>query len=268
MSGQTDTRYFPVILCLALLTGVEAVWGGESTPKFTLPKGEELEQGAVEKHIGRMGEVEAVPENFSFSRAEASLWRSNHLENITEPMQLYYEFIKDGSFEEGFSDSVYLSILELNEDGTKNANMEFFTGERKQNFNSDNVTNVLGNPVLGIYMQGDVYEMARLTEGSWRHFHKRIKVALREVARVEPVTITYDGRELAAEKISFNPYLNDPHRSRFRKFSNKIYEITFAEDVPGKLYQIRTVIEDQEANASGPLMEEVLTLVSSKPLER
>src|SRR3970040_1857625 len=70
--------------------------------------------------------------------------------------------------EEGLSDAVYLDIIKINDDGTKNAMLDFFSADRKQAVNPDNVTNITGNPILGIFMQGDVYAMNRLMEGRWR----------------------------------------------------------------------------------------------------
>ena len=209
--------------------------------------------------IGRMGEVEEIPKGFEFSEMENVLWRSNHLENITEPARLYYEFSKTGSYEEGFEDSVFLDILTINDDGTKNTNLEFFTEDRKQNIRADNVTHIVGNPVLGIFMQGDAYEMDRYTGGSWRHFMKRLKISFRNDAVIEPVTIEYAGQTYEGKKYSIQPYLNDPRRRQYEDMAQKEYEFTFSEEIPGKLYQIRTVIPGAEDEAE-PLIEEVLTL--------
>ncbi len=222
----------------------------------------ELTEDELESKVGRFGEVEEIPEDFQFSKAETLLWHDDHLLNIKEPIRLYYEFIKEGSFEEGFSDSVYLEILKLNDDGTKNARLDFFTADRKQSVAPDHVTNIRGNPVLGIYMQGDIYEMDRLTEGNWRHFLKQIKISLRKEAKVERITINFNGKEYKGEKVFFSPYLNDPHRREFEKFSEKYYELLFSNDIPGSLYQIKTVIPDKE-NAT-PLILEKLTLVDAK----
>lgn len=256
------------LLLLLSLVPATAALAGQGGEVLQLPPGEELDPEEVARHIGRMGEDAAASvEEGDFSDAETRLWLSNHLGNITEPMQLYYEFTKEGQLEEGFSDAVYLDILALNEDGSKNADMQFFTGPRKQSFQPENVTNVVGNPVLGIYLQGDVYEMSRLTEGGWRHFHRRIKLALHESAEVRPITISFAGEQLQAQVIAFSPYLNDPHRSRFEKYSNKHYEITLSDQVPGTLYQIRTVIRDAEEHAQ-PLLAETLTLVSTRSLQQ
>lgn len=226
--------------------------------------GRPLTQEEIDASIGRMGEVEEIPEGFKFSDAENLLWFTDHLKNINKPTRLYYEFVKSGTYEGGFTDAVYLDIVKLNDDGTKNALLDFFTAERKQYVRPENVTNITGNPVLGIYMQGDVYEMNRLTDGHWRHFQKMIKIALRESAKVEPVSFEFEGKEYKGEKISFEPYENDPHRKDFSKFSDKLYEFIFSDDIPGSLYQIKTVVRNTENPDKEPLIEEVLTLKEAK----
>lgn len=256
--------FLSLFLTLASAPGALA---GQGADPPRLPPGQELEPEEAARHIGRMGDHMEEDAGEGFSDAETRLWLSNHLGNITEPMQLYYEFTKEGKLEEEFSDAVYLDILALNEDGSKNADMQFFTGARRQSFHSGNVTGVVGNPVLGIYLQGDVYEMSRLTEGGWRHFHRRIKLALHESAEVRPTTISFAGQQLQAQVIAFAPYRNDPYRSRFEKYSNKRYEITLSDQVPGTLYRIRTVIRDAGEQTAEPLLAETLTLVSTRPLQ-
>lgn len=226
------------------------------------------EPGSVEVEgatLGRMGEPVAVdPTEYQFANAETKLWLSDHLRNISLPGRLYYDFVKRGSYEEGFSDAVYLDITQINEDGSKNASLEFFTAERAQKTaGADNLTHITGNPVLVVYMQGDVYEMNRLTSGNWRHFQRRIKLAFSESAEIEPVTFEYDGKTVAGEKISIKPYLTDPRRRQFEQFARKVYEFILSDQVPGTLYQIKTVIPDNLPDRE-PLIEEVLTLQSAE----
>jgi hypothetical protein len=233
----------------------------ESTPSG---KGTPLTQDELDAHFGRYGEVEEVPEDFKFNDAEVKLWLTDHLANIKQPLSLYYEFEKSGSLEDGFSDSIYLKILELNEDGTKNAALDFFTADQKQDVSADNVTNITGNPVLGIFLQGDVYEMNRLAGGHWRYFHKQIKVSLRKDAVIEPASFNFNGKEYQGEKIIFSPYLNDPHRRDFEKYAEKSYEFIFSDDIPGSLYQIKTVIPDTSKESADPLISETITLMDVK----
>ena len=209
--------------------------------------------------IGRLGDPVAVdPDEYKFSEAETSLWLADHLQNISKPTRLKYDFVRSGTYEEGFTDVVLVDIKQLNGDGSKNADMQFFTGERSQPFPPDTVTEIRGNPVLGVYMRGDVYDMNRLTDGSWRYFQRRIKLALSEAAVVEPVEIEFAGRKVQAQRIVITPYVKDPHSAQFQQFTGKRYEFTLSKEVPGTLYEIRSVVPGASP-ADAPLLEERLT---------
>lgn len=210
--------------------------------------------------LGRMGDSAVVDESkFKFSEAENRLWEDDHLGNIKQTGRIYYAFHKSGSYEKGFDDSVYLDILKVNADGTKDTDLQFFTGARRQPANPGNLEGVRGNPVLGIYMQGDVYEMNRLTKGSWRYFQRRIKSAFAKGAKIEPVTFDYNGGKVQGEKITIAPFLNDPHRAQMRQFANKVYEFILSKNIPGSIYEIRTVVPDKSAPDAKPLIVEKLT---------
>jgi hypothetical protein len=256
-----------LVIYISLISSVNLLAEETVTQEANTVAGKGTPLTEDEMKIGRFGEVDEVPEDFQFNDAEVMLWLTNHLENITKPQSLYYEFVKTGSLEEGFSDSVYLKILELNNDGTKNAALDFFTAERKQAVTPDNVTNIIGNPVIGIFMHGDTADMARLSGGKRsraRYFNKVIKVALREIAVVEPTTFSFNGKEYKGEKIFFSPYVNDPHRREFDKYADKYYEFIFSDDIPGSLYKIKTVIPAKSEDAKEPLILETLTLMDVK----
>lgn len=224
---------------------------------------QESDQGPVQIEgatLGRLGDPALVDaDNYEFSEAETRLWLSDHLENIAKPIRLKYDFVRSGSYEEGFSDVVLLDIRELHQDGSKNADMQFFTGDRAQPFTPDSVTEIRGNPVLGIYMRGDVYDMDRLTGGSWRYFQRRIKLALSKGARVEPVEIEFGGKKVKAQRIVITPYEKDTHSAQFPQFVQKRYEFTLSDSVPGTLYEIHTIVPGA-TEGDAPLLEERLTL--------
>ena len=201
------------------------------------------------------------PGEYEFSNAEHTLWMDNHLLNIEQLVRLHYEFEKTGSYEDGFIDDVYLDIVKINEDGTRDAVLDFFSDEQKQMVAPSNVKNITGNPVIGIYLQGDVYEMSRFTEGNWKYFHRQLKLAIADSNTSEHVTIELEGKQYQSEKIVLYPYENINKKSRLKEFSDKRYEFIISDEIPGKLYQIRTVINDTE-NPAVPLVEEVLTLKS------
>ncbi len=203
----------------------------------------------------------------ALSPAEAMLWLGDHLGNIKKPGKLRYRFEKSGSLEEGFSDTVELHIVEVHKDGKKDVQVNFFTGERHQDVPPQK--NVSGNPVLGIYLQGDVYEMRRLTEGGWRYFQRQVKFALADNATMETVSIDYQGQKVKGTKITITPYAQDPRRKLFEKFAGKVYEFTLSEQIPGTLYQIHTLVPNKSAEGTAsprPLIEEKLSFVEEVAL--
>lgn len=236
---------------------------GMSQPAYSEQQEELLEK--LEKQgisIGRLSDdPHADRDDVILSEAEMLLWETDQLENINKAGVVRYEFEREGTLDSGFTDSVELNILEVKNDGMKSAVVTFFSGDRNQDVAPNDNTN--GNPVIGVYLQGDVYEMNRLTEGSWRYFHKRIKFALADDAKVEPVKITVDGKEVDAKKVTITPYMNDPRRKMFEEYADKVYEITVSEEIPGMLYKIRTMIpsSEKEGEAANPVPMVVETLV-------
>jgi len=240
-----------------LLLALSQIAAAQDSGKSNNNKDEVEVNGAT---LGRVGEpVASNPDKVHFSEAESKLWLTNHLKNIDKTGRLYYKFVKSGSYDGSFKDSVYLDILKINKDGTKDTNLKFLTGPRRQPVAPSNLEGVKGNPILGIYMQGDIYEMNRLTHGSWRYFQKRIKLAFAHKAKVEPVTFKYKGDKVKGEKITVQPYLHDPHRSAFKKFADKTYEFILSKQIPGSVYQIKTVVPDKSHPDGKPLIEEELT---------
>lgn len=214
--------------------------------------------------IAVWGAAAAQESTAEFSEAETRLWMTDQLSSISGAVELVYSFEKSGSLEPGFKDEVRFTINRVNDDGTKAASLEFFTGER--NFPVPPVDSTTVNPVIKVYFQGDVYEMNRLTdpEGTarerWRYFQRRIKYALAESAEVRPVVFEFDGRSWNGHEITFQPYVNDPRKNLFDEFANKTYTVVVSEELPGYVYRIETVVSS--VGAADPLLRESLELVA------
>jgi hypothetical protein len=210
----------------------------------------------------------AAPESQPFSTAETLLWFGDQLAKVTTPMVLEYRFEKQGTLEAGFQDEVRFIIQKVKPDGMKSAALEFFSGERRFPIPPEDSTNT--NPVLKVYLQGDIYEMNRLTdpEGKarerWRYFQRRIKFALAEGAKIEPIKFDFSGKTYTGKKVTITPYTNDPRRAAFEKFADKVYSFVVSEELPGFLYEIRATIPGSKG--APPLIDETLRLTAIKPL--
>ena len=217
---------------------------------------------------GWVGAADDPEDPVTFSEAETRLWMTDQLKSIEQPVTLTYAFEKSGSLEPGFKDSVTFNVTGVNTDGSKAASLQFFTGER--NFPVPPVESTTVNPILKVYLQGDVYEMNRLTDpdGSarerWRYFQRRIKFALSDGASVEPKNFVFDGKEWSGYEVVFRPYINDPRRELFEQLAGKEYRFQISDELPGYVFRIETSVPGAGESAE-PLLRETLQLVSAEP---
>lgn len=229
---------------------------------------ETAEEAASEVRIGRMGEDARVSvAEFDFSEAERMLWLSDHMADadIVSGTTLRYAFMRTSALGDGFEDEVRVQVLKAHTDGSKDVSVRFFGDQRQQPvFYPENLNQVRGNPVLGLYLQGDVQDMNRMTDGGWRYFQKLIKLAIAENATVEQIELQYNGRAVEAQRITIRPYDDDPKKIRYLKFADKLYEFVLSKEIPGTLYSIRTVmLKVGEGKERSPLIEEQLIFSGS-----
>lgn len=263
MMTEQRTTLAPVsILLAAVLAAGGAAAQAPTEQPGAQPGMAEIAPGDASMEMAPTGDAA------SFSAVETTLWLTDQLALIDKPTRLRYDFERSGSYDVGFSDTVEMDVIGFRPDGSKGVVVRFFSGER--NMWTPPFESVTGNPVLGLYLQGDTYEMNRLTEGNWRYFHRRIKTAFAEKSELTPVEIEFEGRKLQAQQVRIEPYALDPRRSRYEQFADKYYLITVSADIPGHLYEIRTVIPGEirpdGTRSPEPLIEERLVLSAVEAL--
>lgn len=225
-------------------------------------------QGPASQSTDASMDMSPAQEDRAFSEVETTLWLVDQMSSIERPSRLQYAFERKGSYDLGFTDAVVMDVVSVREDGSRGARVDFFSGERKMW--TPPFESVTGNPVLGLYLQGDTYEMERLSEGNWRYFHRRIKMAFSESAEMKPVQVSFDGRTIEAKQIRITPYALDDRRDRYEQFADKSYLITVSPEIPGYLYEIHTVVPGEirpdGTRAPEPLIEERLVLTKVEEL--
>lgn len=199
------------------------------------------------------------------SPANTLLFMSDHLATVQQPSAFHYDFRKSGALEQGFTDMIDVNVTAVAPDGSKDVRLQYFTGERAREFPP--VSRAKGNPILLLFLQRDVGEMQRLTEGNWRYFQRVIKLAFANGAEVKPVEFDFNGQNVKGTEIRITPYLNDPHAG-LEKYSAKYYVFTLSEAVPGWIYQIRSVIPEKGAGSNRVLMEESIIFRNVEPLAK
>ena len=203
--------------------------------------------------------VQALHADDKHSDAEVLLLETNHLKKITKPAALHYRFVKAGSMEDGFTDSVDIFIDKIRSNGAKSVSANYLNGKNHINFPPVEETEKGGNPVILYFLERDIREMKRLTGGGIIYFRKRIRINLADNAEVRPVKFAFGGREVKGKEIKITPYENDQLKERFGKHVGKYYVFTLSDDVPGQVFQVRCVTPDPQAGGKQPLIEETLT---------
>ena len=207
--------------------------------------------------------ADKAPAEQPISKAETLLFMTNHLHDTKLPARLEYTFHKSGSLEDAFDDRVNVDVQ--GKADNKIATTRFLSGPRAVAYPP--VENAEGNPVILWFLDRDIKEMGRLTGGKSPYFQKRIRLALVDKAEVRPVTFSFGGKEVSGTEIKVSPYLDDPNKAKFGKVSTaKYYAFTLSDQVPGGVYQIRTVLPD-EAGGGKPLIDETLTFDKVAPLK-
>jgi hypothetical protein len=197
-----------------------------------------------------------------FSAAEQALFIDNHLGKLRPPLTLHYGYRKAGTLEAAFDDKVDVMLTAQADGMCCAASARFFSGARE--LRQPDVEGAQGNPAILYFLERDIREMQRLTQGKANYFRKRIRMAVYQGASIRKLTLQYRGRPVAVREISILPYLDDPNRPRYEKLANKQYLFMLSDGVPGGLYGIRTRIDADSADAP-PLMVEEMMLDGAEP---
>ncbi|WP_265282964.1 hypothetical protein [Verminephrobacter aporrectodeae] len=191
-----------------------------------------------------------------YSPAERLLFMTPQLQTLQPPTLLRYRFSRRGSLEEPFADSVTLALNARADGGCCAARGTFLSAARR--LPVPDVPQAEGNPVILYFLEHDMREMQRLTQGAQRHFRKRLRLAIQQGGAVRDVTLPYQGQGVVGQEIVLSPFLDDPLRPKYEKFARKSYRFLLSAAVPGGLYGIRTRIPGEDPQARPLLVEELL----------
>jgi hypothetical protein len=178
------------------------------------------------------------------SPAEVLLFETDHLASIAHPAKLEYRFSWNGATP--FDDHI---VLTLKGDGPlHDVEPDYLSGV--QHVAYPPVEKSRGNPLLLFFLEHDLREMQRETQGTTGYFRRLIRSALaRPDLKVEPTTVTVDGRQLSAHRVLIAPYKADPNAaSRYPRLAGKTYEFVLADDVPGQIVMLATHVVSADGN--------------------
>jgi hypothetical protein len=197
----------------------------------------------------------------NYSAAQDALFSTPHLANIEKPTTLHYAYKHQGTLEQAYDDVVDVTITAVSADGRKNISFNYLSDKHHQDFPP--VEGFRGNPIIMMFLEYDVMRLSQQTGGSTLYFRNRVRDSFVDRATAEATTVSFGGKDIAATRITMQPFLQDPLRARFEKFAEKTYEFLLAPEVPGGVYSMRVLTPG--ATADRPLEENLLQFQDAGP---
>lgn len=194
------------------------------------------------------------------SPAQAALFDTPHLSNITHPETLAYEFVRTGPG--AYTDSVTERIETIHPDGSKYVDFAFLTKEHRIFFPA--VDDFRGNPLLMLFLEHDVRDMRDRTGIAATYYQNRIREAFLNGARITKTEVTLAGKTLPAQEITLEPFADNPRFANLPMIKGKTYHFVLAAGVPGMLDSM-AVDEPGDAASGAPAMSETLRFVGEQP---
>jgi len=91
----------------------------------------------------------------------------------------------------------------------------------------------VGNPMIMVFYETVVRDMAEAAGGSPDYIRNRVKEALIQPTDMTAGETIVDGRMVATQTIRMNPFAGDPNIDRMKGFGDLELRVTMSEDVPG-----------------------------------
>ena len=183
-------------------------------------------------------------------------------DGVTEPTKLHYRYEMEGQgIEAPVTGKIELDVREIATDGGKSVYVDMFDGPNERKFGP--IAAREQNPLVLVFLQRDVTEMAKLTGGAAGYFQQQIRRSFNEPAESSPVDVMLGDRKLAGTKLVIHPFRSDPNIARFPQFKEKAYEFVVADGVPGGLYQLASRVPD--VRDGHMILEESVTFEKAGP---
>ncbi|TNC60036.1 hypothetical protein [Rubellimicrobium roseum] len=91
----------------------------------------------------------------------------------------------------------------------------------------------IGNPVVMVFLESTVQDIAEQTGGSPYYIRNRMRDALAGTGAVEAVTVPWEGGSVAATEVALTPFAGDPNRAALGGFADLEIRVVVSEAVPG-----------------------------------
>ncbi len=197
-------------------------------------------------------------------RAAEILFMSPHLSSLPAGAELTYRLERSPSdtqrLGQPFSDEIRLLVTSVDGAGGRDLELRIFTGDRARQV--DGLAGLTGNPVLLVFLDRAVADMARLTGLAQPVLKNAIRAGLRDKATSEGVEAQFEGRAVKATRIVVAPFAGEAEPVRMLGYGGSRFEFLISEAAPGMLLELKAMAASTLPDA--PRLEERIVLTAAR----
>lgn len=193
-----------------------------------------------------------------------AIFNSRHLDLVNKGGNVLYKFDHKVSDEkllgQGFSDDIKINVTDVTAEGARDLDVTVFTGDRQrpvQNYEGLSI-----NPVFVWFLDKAVENLRIVAGGKQPYLKGRIRDAFVDRAKIEPVKITYAGKEVEGFKVTMVPFENDPNKHKMKGYEKSAFSFLISKDVPGYFYELGSDIFSSQAGTAS--LKDSIVLVEAK----
>jgi hypothetical protein len=172
---------------------------------------------------------------------ETLLFSTDHMVGVATPVRLEYRFSCNGP--SPFSDRV---ILTVTGEGSRNVVPDYLSDGRHVDF--PGVEDAHGNPLLLYFLEHDLREMQRQTQGQTGYFRRVLRRAMGDRGlAIEEGEAPVGGHSVHVRRIVLVPFRGERDAAlRYPRIKEKTYEFVLSTDIPGQIVSLATHVTSDD----------------------
>ncbi len=188
------------------------------------------------------------------------LFEQQHFDGLNEGSKLTYRFQRTVSeskmLGKPFSDDISVSVTKVEDDEKRAVDLQIFSGDRARPLQE--LPHRKGNPVLVVFLERIIKNYGAMVGGKHQYLKNRIRVDMRENAKVVPEKIKYNGKTIDGYRVTMTPFIKDPNRHKMYGYEGSRFDVLVSDSVPGRIFEMTAVFESPMDGA--PRLEERIKL--------
>jgi hypothetical protein len=186
------------------------------------------------------------------------IFEQKHLSNVEAGKTIKYNFARTVSDPKvlgmAFTDTITLKVAAEKEDGKKDVELQIYTGDRARDLQKLEKFSI--NPVFAVFFAQAVNTFNQLAGGQVNYLQKVFSDGWLK-SKVEPVKLSYEGKEINAYRISMTPFAGDKYESKMQGWEGAGYTVIVSKDVPGQIVDMFATYHNRYPPATLKLSERI-----------